>query len=129
MKTLILAAAVIFVLAASTQAGFDEGVAAYERSDYATAVHEWRPLAEQGDRAAQFMLGVMYSHGQGVPQDYIQAHMWTNLAAERLSIKDRDLAVEYRDMVAKKMTTAQIAEAQRLAREWRPRSEKSSAGE
>ena len=68
-------------LTAPAWAGFDEGLAAYRRGDYATALREWRPLAEQGDADAQYNLGVMYEHGQGVPQDYAHAHMWYNLAA------------------------------------------------
>ncbi len=64
----------------------------------------------------------MYSNGVGVPQDYVQAHMWYKLAASRHPPgEDRDTAVKNRDNVAKKMTPAQISEAQKLAREWRPK--------
>ena len=57
-----------------------------------------------------------------MPQDYVQAHMWFNLAASRLPPgTNRDKAVKNRDIVAAKMTPAQIAEAQRLAREWKPK--------
>ncbi len=81
-----------------------------------------RPLAEQGDADAQFNLGVMYDNGQGVPQDYAQAHMWLNLAASRYPPgENRDKAVKKRDIVAERMTPAQIAEAQKLAREWKPK--------
>ncbi len=71
---------------------------------------------------AQYNLGVMYDIGRGVPQDYAQAHMWLNLAASRFPPgKDRDNAVKNRDIVAEKMTPAQISEAQKLAREWKPK--------
>ncbi len=60
----------------------------------------------------------MYGNGQGVPQDYVQAHMWTNLAVAQSSGEDRDQGVENRDIIAARMTAEQIAEAQRLAREW-----------
>ena len=66
---------------------------------------------------AQFSLGVMYSKGRGVPQDYVQAHMWDNLAAAQ----DIEDARKGRDKLAEHMTPAQIAEAQRLAREWKPK--------
>ena len=56
----------------------------------------------------------MHEQGQGVPQDYVVAHMWLNLAAAQ-GVED---AREGRDRVAGMMTSAQIAEAQRLAREW-----------
>ncbi len=70
-------------LKAPAWAGFDEATAAYQRGDYATALREWRPLAEQGMGEAQYNLGVMYGEGLGVPQDYSKAHMWFNLAASR----------------------------------------------
>ncbi len=60
----------------------------------------------------------MYDDGQGVPQDYVQAHMWFNLSAAGPPDEYRDDAARNRDRVAKFMTPAQIAEAQRLAREW-----------
>ena len=56
----------------------------------------------------------MYLNGKGVPQDYAEAHMWSNLAA----LKGNELGRKNRDIIAKKMTLAQMAEAQRLAREW-----------
>jgi TPR repeat protein len=186
MKRTIASFFLCLLLATPAWAGFDEGVAAYHRGDYATALREWRPLAEQGIGAAQgslgsmyFMghgvpqdyvkgakwvrkaaergnafgqtelgtmyslgrgvlqdfteavrwfrkaaeqgnakghakLGVMYFLGTGVPQDYVQAHKWLNLA---VSQGDKNAAT-VRDQVAKKMTPAQIAEAQRMARDW-----------
>ncbi len=139
-------------------ADFQAGLEAYNRGDYATALKEWRPLAEQGDADAQFNLGVMYDNGRGVTQDYaevvkwyrraaqqdlgeaqtnlgvmyqngrgvtqdyVQAHMWYNLAVSRLSPGEgRDMATRNRDKAAKRMTPAQVAEAQRLAREWKPK--------
>ncbi|TSE23937.1 tetratricopeptide repeat protein [Tepidimonas aquatica] len=65
----------------SAHAGFDEGLAAYERGDYATALKEWRPLARQGHASAQYNLGVMYDQGRGVPQDYAEAVKWYRQAA------------------------------------------------
>ena len=170
-------------------ADFDAGVAASKSGDYAAALKEWRPLAEQGhanaqfnlgvmyengwgvpeDHAeavrwyrpaaeqghtkAQFNLGVMYDRGQGVPQDYAEARRWYHLAAEKghalaqaklgflyetghgvlqdyvqaymwynlagkLGFKE---ASEWRNRTANKMTPAQIAEAKKLAREWKPK--------
>ena len=62
----------------------------------------------------------MYERGQGAPQDYVQAHMWFNLAAARGNAD----AARKRDLVAAKMTPAQIAEAQKLVREWKPKPER-----
>jgi TPR repeat protein len=92
--------------------------------DHAEAMTWYRKAAEQGDAAAQLNLGVIYHVGQGVPQDYVQAHKWYNLAAARFPASDsekRANAVRNRDAVTAKMTAAQIAEAQRLAREWKPK--------
>jgi TPR repeat protein len=57
-------------------ADFDAGVAAYNKGDYATAMREWRPLAEAGDASAQYNLGVMYANGEGVPEDDAEAVKW-----------------------------------------------------
>ena len=132
---------------------YQEGVDAYERGNYDTALKEFRPLAdqgdplaqatlglmyaegegvaqdyqeaarwyrlaaEQGDASGQFRLGAMYTAGQSVPKDYVLAHMWMNLAAAKRVKK----AGKGRDFLEILMTPAQLAEAQRLAREWRPK--------
>ncbi len=85
--------------------------------DYAEAMRWHRKAADQGDTDAQTYLGAMYQKGQGVKQDYVQAHMWYNLAAGQ----GNKIARENRDTLVEKMTPAQIAEAQRLAREWKPK--------
>ncbi|MDR5900447.1 tetratricopeptide repeat protein [Halomonas vilamensis] len=61
----------------------DEGLDAARRGDYATALENWRPLAELGFPSAQSNLGVMYQNGQGVPQNYRKAVSWYRLAAEQ----------------------------------------------
>ena len=80
--TLAVAGALLFS-AGSAWADREEGVAAYERGDYATALQEWRLLAEQGDAKAQFNLGFLYRIGQGVNQDYQKACHWYLLSAEQ----------------------------------------------
>jgi len=85
--------------------------------DYAQAMKGWRQAAAQGHAGAQLNLGVLYDEVQGVPQDYAQAHMWYNLAAAQGDKK----ASTYRDQLAEKMSPSQIADAQRLAREWKPK--------
>jgi uncharacterized protein len=85
--------------------------------DYATARSWYRKAAEQGYVLAQGLLAVKYYLGEGVPQDYVLAHMWFNLAAAGGDKK----TAETRDIVAAKMTRAQVAEAQKLAREWKPK--------
>jgi len=67
----------------SWSADFQKGLTAYDSGDYATALREWAPLAEQGNAAAQFNLGLLYENGYGVPQDYKIAMKWYTLAAEQ----------------------------------------------
>ena len=74
----------ITVLAGSANAGpLEDGLVAYSRKDYATAVKLIRPLAEQGDADAQTNLGIMYNNGQGVLHDYVEAVEWFRKAAEQ----------------------------------------------
>ena len=80
--------------------------------DYETAVKWHRLAAEQGHAHAQFLLGTFYVRGKGVPKDLVYAHMWANLAASNGS----EGGEKARDLVARAMTPAQIAEAQKLAR-------------
>ncbi len=155
MRTATMLLAVVVVLvAAPAWADFEAGWEASRRGDYATALKEWRPLAEQGNAEAQLFLGDiylnglgvsqdyaqairwyrraakqgndwaqnnlggMYFKGQGVPKDYVQAYLWFNLAAAQ----GMEVARKSRDVVAEKMTPAQLAEAHRLASEWKPKS-------
>ena len=89
--------------------------------DYKEALRWARPAAEQGEARAQFLVGLMYDLGQAVPQDYVQAHMWYNLAASSLTGENRETAAVNRDRLADKMTPEDLAKAQRLAREWKPK--------
>jgi hypothetical protein len=134
-------------------ADYQAGMDAYNRGDYATALREWRPLAERGDPSAQFRLGSLYENGDGVPRDFatarqwyekaaaqgdakaqfylgiqsaygedgpmdlVQAHMWYSLAAGNGNAH----APGYRDDLARQMTPAQLAEARKRAREWKPK--------
>lgn len=84
------------------------------RQDYKKAMSWYLKAARQGLAAAQYNLGVMYHNGEGVPRDYVQAHMWFSIAGENgIEEVTRNL-----DIVTKKMTSTQVADAQRLAREW-----------
>lgn len=113
-----VAAAIILVLgfAAPAAAGpLEDADAALKRRDYATAVRLNRPLAEQGNANAQYNLGTFYDNGLGVPQDKVRAYMWFSLSAAQ----GREGAAALRDLIARRMTPAQIAEAQKLARGWK----------
>ena len=94
-------------------ADFQKGLTAARSGDYATALREWKPFSDQGDADAQCNLGQMYADGEGVIQDFVRAHMWFNIAASSGNTN----ASKNRDIVAKRMTPADISTAQKLARE------------
>ena len=149
-----LALAIIALAVPAIAGPLEDGETVFQRGDYATALKfRWpflRPLAEQGDAAAQYDLGLMYHIGEDVPQDYAEAVKWWRMAAEQGHAKaQNNLGVMYgtgrgvptddalaymwfnlaatqgfenakkgRNIVAKRMTSDQIAKAQRMAREW-----------
>ena len=94
---LLSALAVGLMLAGPVSAqDFEKGLAAGRAGDYATAMQELRPLADQGNGRAQYFLGMMYLNGQGVPQDYVEALKWHRLAAAQgVAMAQNDLAVMY----------------------------------
>ena len=113
----------------SAEAKFDLGEAHHEgdgvsQSD-AWAVYWWRNAAEQGCGAAQYQLGCAYANGEGVSKDCVKAHMWFSLnwnwdsplrvGPQIFYNPASDQWIKY---VEKFMTSAQIVEAQHLAREW-----------
>jgi len=109
--------------ASSPEQLWEQGREAYERKDDAEAVRWYRKAAEQGHAIAQHNLGVMYEEGQGVPQDFVSAYKWLNLAVSRYTADEaslRDAAIKIRDRMLARLTPAQIATAQQWALAWRP---------
>jgi len=84
--------------APSALADYEAGLAAARAGDYASALHEWRPLAEAGNRDAQFNLGLIYENGLGVPADGAEAARWYRRAAEQ---EDRTAQAYLAEMYAK----------------------------
>ncbi|HXT65649.1 MAG TPA: tetratricopeptide repeat protein [Nitrospiraceae bacterium] len=150
----------IVIFAAPAWADIEAGMEAYGRGDYATALREWRPLAERGHAGAQYNLGMLYDFRKGVPQDFamarqwyekaaaqghagaqnnlgglyefghgvtrndVLAYMWYDIAAHSTDDTWRDVAAENRDEIADGMTSAQIAEAKKKAKEWKPNAQR-----
>ena len=116
---LLSALAVSLLLAGPVSAqDWDKGFAAYEAGDYATALQEWRPLAEQGNTGAQAMLGIMYMGGDGVLQDYAEAVKWYRLAAEQgFAAAQYKLGGMYRNGSGVLRDNAEAAQWYRLAAE------------
>ncbi len=86
--------------------------------DGAEAVRWRRLAADQGYVPAQYNLGSMYETGESIPQDYVQAYMWYDIAAPQLCCEMLQHAIENRYRVGSLMNSTQVAEARRLAREW-----------
>jgi len=82
----------------------------------AQAVYWFRKAGEQGDRLGQYMVGFCYQYGKGVPSNNVEALKWFNLAAAQ----DFDLAKKTQSEIGKLLTKEQIAEAERLARQFKP---------
>jgi TPR repeat protein len=90
--------------------------------DIAEAAKWYRLAAEQNLAVAQYRLGLLILNELGEPRDLIEAHLWLNLAAAKLPPGEiRTSVVTTREALAAKMTTAQIKEAQKLARDWQPK--------
>ena len=83
LGTLIALTLTLFSATVVWSQDFKKGLEAADRGDFATALREWTPLAEQGDAVAQYNLGLMYANGEGVLQDYAMALKWYTLAAEQ----------------------------------------------
>ena len=137
----------VCLLAQPVMAGpLEDGQAAYDRKDFATALHLLRPLAAHGNAIAQTMLGAMYASGDGVPRDDAEAVKWFQMAADQGDKGSQYvLAIMYENgsgvqdyvqaykwfylagtpkglaRVAAHMTPSQIAEAKRVARKWKPK--------
>jgi TPR repeat protein len=91
------------------------------KKDYAEAERWYLRAAEQGDPFAQASLAILLRFGKGIAQDYVEAYKWFYLAASRTTGSDRESIVELRDSTAARMTAEQVAEASRLARQWKPK--------
>ena len=152
VSTIVVCSALCAVRVASA-GQLEDGTAAHDRGDYATAVTLWRPLADRGDAHAQFLLGTMYENGKGVTRDYgeamklyrlaadyqgypaplyalgsmyakghgvaqdnVRAYVWYSIAAASGDYAGTML----RDALARKMTPAQIAQAQEMVKRCQP---------
>ena len=113
---LVLAVILTAIAAAPSRADFPAAIAAYDGGDYATAFTEAMAEAARGDGDAQYLVGFLYARGEGVAVDLVRAYLWFSLVADH---GDR-FAMDALAGLARRMTAAQIAEAEALARDWRP---------
>ena len=110
--------ALSLAVAPSAWADFDAGQAAFDAGRFGEALAEWRAAADEGDGRAMLALGRVHVRGVGgALQNFVEAHMWLNLAARR----GESAAAEERDALAAKMTVEQVALAQDRATRWPPR--------
>lgn len=83
LQIILLALIMCLLVALSGCSDYQDGEAAYKRGDYVTALKKWQPLAEKGNPEAQFRLGWMYAHGEGVMQSDEEAVKWYRKAAQQ----------------------------------------------
>ena len=100
----------------TVQADYEDGQRAWDAGRHSEALREWQAAANAGDAKAMLALGRLYVQGLRVPQDYVQAHKWFNLAASRGEME----AVTERDTLAARMAPEQVAKAQEQAAAWQP---------
>ena len=115
--------ALALVAVQAVRADYEAGRQAWEAGQFDEALDQSRASAESGDRRAMLALGRLHVQGLGVLQDYVQAHVWFNLAASR----GEAAALDEREAVAAKMTPEQVARAQKLAAAWRPGASETAA--
>jgi TPR repeat protein len=106
---------------AQAQLGFMHEHGRGVAQSYDLAVHWYLCAAEQGHATAQYLLGLMYDKGRGVQRNDMLAYQWLNVAVARAPQRAKEYYARIRDAVAKKLTLAQITEAQRLAAKFVPK--------
>lgn len=109
----VLALLAGMLLALPAQAGFKEGALAYRDGDFAKAVKEFEPLAEQGDASAQYMAGSAYAVAKPPLQDFAKAEKW---------LRGHLLAEVTQHAMQDQFSAADIAAGAARAREWRCKS-------
>jgi TPR repeat protein len=107
----LVLAAQILGIAGAIAGPWEDGMASYNRGDYAPAIRLFRPLAEQGNAKAQRVLGVMYRRGEGVARNSVRAFLWFSRAAAR---GDTQARVELGE-VSQSMTTEELSQAREMA--------------
>ena len=108
----------------TVQADYEAGQRAWDAGRHSDALREWQASANAGDARAMLALGRLYMEGRGVPQNYIRAHMWFNLAASRGEAE----AVIERDALTAHMAPEQVDKAQERAATWQPQDSKGTNG-
>lgn len=98
-------------LARSAAADYQGGVAAWGRGDFTEAARQFRPAAEAGDAESQYMMGRLYSLGDGVPRDFVEAWVWFDRAARQ----GHGLAGEARESMNHVLNADQLAQARGIA--------------
>lgn len=116
MRAAVLLLLFLLFVPLFAHADYDAGLRAYEAGDPVAAFREWKAAAEQGDAKAQHRLGTLYREGLGVPQYFVAAHLYYNLAAAQGHAEARAA----RDALANEMSKEELAKARQLAVEWQP---------
>lgn len=113
----------LFLFTSAAFAGpLEDGVAAFNSQDYDAALSLLKPLAEQGNPAAQYQLGYMYLYGHGVEKNYAEAWFWLTIAASANTTdpKGAATAAAGRNQILKQLTPGQIEALKKRVEEWKP---------
>lgn len=114
MRHRLITALLCLFCSTLSHAGFDEGMDAYTKGNYAAAYAEFLQAAQQGDMRAQGKLGGLYLYGVGVEKNYIEAYAWLDLAAGQGDLA----AAKFRDAVADQLTIPQLRAAAALREDY-----------
>lgn len=94
MQILLTATVIAFNLTGSCFANFQDGIDAFNKEDYKTALFEWKPLAKEGDAVAQYNIGLIYENAYGVLKDYKEAAEWYRKSAKQ-GFEDSEFSLGY----------------------------------
>lgn len=116
LRRFSLLVCLLWLAAVPARADYTAGVRAWGRGDFAVAAREFLPAAQAGNAEAQFMMGRLYSLGDGVPEDWTQAWAWFDRAARQ----GHDEARLARDGLHSILTPTQLAAARAILAPPRP---------
>ncbi len=116
LKQLLVCVSIFVLSELAVASPLSDAQIASKMGDHAKAAAIYRSLAVQGDALAQMLLGMKYYDGRGVPQDYVLAHMWIDIAAANADADKQKTYIEVRELVAKQLTANQVADAKERAR-------------
>ncbi len=116
LKQLLVCVLLFMVGEQAAASQFTDAQVASKKGNHAQAAAIYKSMAERGNALAQLLLGMKYYDGRGVPQDYVLAYMWVDIAVANADKSKQKTYIEIRELVAKQMTIGQVDDAKERAR-------------